>query len=52
MYYIFAGKTLLLGIDERYFAKKELKTLAFPWKSLVNLLLINNGGMTGTLLPM
>ena len=29
IYDIFAGKTLLLGIGEHCFAKKELKTLAF-----------------------
>ena len=29
IYDIFAGKTVLLGIDEHCFAKKELKILAF-----------------------
>ena len=49
---IFAGKTLLLGIGEHYLAKKELKALAFSWKSVTNLLLINTGGMIGTFLPL
>ena len=32
IYDIFAGKTLLLGIGEHCFTKKELKTLAFFFK--------------------
>ena len=52
IYDIFAGKTVLLGIDEHCFAKKELKILAFSWKSVTNVILINNGGVIGTFLPL
>ena len=52
IYNIFAGKILLRGSGEHCFAKLESKTLAFSWKSVTNLLLINNGGITGTFLPL
>ena len=52
IYDIFAGKILLFGISEHCFAKKELKTVTFYWKSVTNLLIINNGSMLGTFLPL
>ena len=51
-YDIPANKTLLLGTGKHCFAKKELKTFAFSWISVSNLLLINNGDMTGTFLTL
>ena len=44
------GRSLLsFLIKEHCFAKKELKSSAFSLKSVINLLLWNNGGTTGIL---
>ena len=43
------GSFLLFLIKEHCFAKKELKSSAFSLKSVTNLLLWNNGGITGIL---
>ena len=43
------GSLLSFLIKEHCFAKKELKSSAFSLKSVINLLLWNNGGITGIL---
>ena len=43
------GSLVAFSIKEHCFAKKEFKNSAFSLKSVTNLLLQNNGGITGIL---